>query len=456
MNPFVPFLRSPFTKGCLLWLLLPLASAQAQFQADSTKQCAVRLAVATQLYESGRILPALDTLDGCESFEDRAKQQAYYRLMILCYLELGQEKEAEAVMKTLQRQFPRYEPSKAVEPMRYIELYQKYRAAPRMVFAADIGPSFTHTRVLKNYTLTGSAQPGYYPKLIDAYNTRLQFEQETLMAEGDTTLKGMTGMDPAFLEDTVETYQGMLGNIGLALRASVGVGLSPQLTLMVHNTLSFVRYDYASAIMQPAAPYQFDSHGILIIGNNPEVLNGDNILNLEEVNPLYRYEFRQSLLNYQPSISLRFAMPKQRFTRLPIRPYAEVSGGVSVLLSMNRQFTTFVTPNNLFAPTASLPEEFAIVREPKVYHKTQPCFGGGAGVYIGKGTIEGTVGISATKWVGNILNTAPTAVSRYDHAYVSQFYHVDDDLTMTSFSVTGGVIFHFAYQVKKVKKYAKK
>lgn len=419
---------------------------------DPREKYATLLKNAQILYDNGQIVVAMDTLlkidslcieekiDIREAFSDRLKIPEYYRLKVQCFLELDKDDLAHGAMADLLRRFPFYAPTDALNTKQFMELYALFRPVPRMMVSANAGFNFTSVQVLRDYSLSGSANPQRIAAIIDTFNKRL--EAQNLAPD----ILENSKMDISFKYYGEERYNRTFGNPGLSFSIGFGANITPSISVFLNNRVDLQLYSYSSAVMQPAVHLQQDSTGNPSLEQEANGGLGSNYVLLEELNPLYRYKYTQYLLNYRPSLSVRAMLPFPISST--IRPYVEAGGGFIRQLSMSREFITAITPTDYYSPVASPPANFSIAREPLVFSTRQWNLMAGAGATFGKGSLQGNLGLSVFRGMTNAINTD---VERYSFEFVSKFMHVDDDIALTMWSLTGGVVYHFSYRIKHPK-----
>jgi hypothetical protein len=100
-------------------------------QEQELNVCTQTLNKAQKSYEAGRLSEIPGMLQPCleKGFERAEKLQALH-LMVLAYLFLDQDQNAEATLLRLLKEDPEYKVNEALDPAEFVNLYNRYRTVP--------------------------------------------------------------------------------------------------------------------------------------------------------------------------------------------------------------------------------------------------------------------------------------------------------------------------------------
>jgi hypothetical protein len=114
--------------------------------------CSQTLKEAQKSYEQGQLINIPEKLKVCmtSGFSKIEKLQAY-RLIILTYLFLDEQTEAENQMNNLLVFEPDYKPNNALDPIEYINLYKSFRVEPFISLGAVIGANQSRIGLVNNF-----------------------------------------------------------------------------------------------------------------------------------------------------------------------------------------------------------------------------------------------------------------------------------------------------------------
>lgn len=152
----------------LLMLFLLFSSQEILAQ----ESCTEKLYLANKLYEKGKLDDAITIAKECsKTTQNTSEQWQAYRLLAMCYLGNGQQKEAKMAAENMLEINPKYIPSKTKDPIELTRLLSEVKVIPKfsLGIAATAGGNLTQVAVLntynasaysKNYTSTESWQFG--------------------------------------------------------------------------------------------------------------------------------------------------------------------------------------------------------------------------------------------------------------------------------------------------------
>jgi len=141
-----------------LSLLIFLLFGQIAYTQNATT-CANALYEANRLYETGKITAAIALLQPCAKdggFNTTESTEAY-RLLVLCYLNNGNEPEAEVYMIKMLKSKPNYKDFPNIDPVNFRQMLNKFEVRNKMELGLIAGASVNQIRVIKNYSTTYSA-----------------------------------------------------------------------------------------------------------------------------------------------------------------------------------------------------------------------------------------------------------------------------------------------------------
>jgi hypothetical protein len=136
------------------------------------ESCTEKLYMANKLYEKGKLDDAINTAQECsKTAKNTSEKWQAYRLLAMCYLGNGQQKEARIAAENMLELNPKYIPSKAKDPLELTKLLNEVKVIPKISLgiAATAGGNLTHVGVLnsfkasdyaKEYSSSGSWQFG--------------------------------------------------------------------------------------------------------------------------------------------------------------------------------------------------------------------------------------------------------------------------------------------------------
>ncbi|MFN0050009.1 MAG: porin family protein [Cytophagales bacterium] len=120
--------------------MLPFVVFASSAQIPLKSSCSQKLKEMQKNYEQGILSTIANDLEDCmfDGFTKTEKLQGY-RLIILSYLFLDENRNAEKKMNELLVYEPDYQPNKALDPVEYVKLYESFNVLPNISFGVSIG-----------------------------------------------------------------------------------------------------------------------------------------------------------------------------------------------------------------------------------------------------------------------------------------------------------------------------
>lgn len=117
--------------------------------------CSQSLKEAQKAYEKGNIELIKSKIENCVSSTEYSKieQMQAYRLMILSFLYLDDQTNAEKWMNDLLIFEPDYKPNKLLDPIEYIKLFESYNVFPWISVGLSVGVNASVPRTVWSYNL---------------------------------------------------------------------------------------------------------------------------------------------------------------------------------------------------------------------------------------------------------------------------------------------------------------
>ncbi|TAF72750.1 MAG: PorT family protein [Bacteroidetes bacterium] len=125
---------------------------------NTPSSCSQSLKEAQKAYEKGNIELIKSKIENCVSSTEFSKieQMQAYRLMILSFLYLDDQKNAEKWMNDLLVFEPDYKPNKLLDPIEYIKLYESFNVIPWISAGLSIGVNASRARNVWDYNVGNS------------------------------------------------------------------------------------------------------------------------------------------------------------------------------------------------------------------------------------------------------------------------------------------------------------
>lgn len=159
----------------LAFLLMQGLFEDLNAQDDTTKvitnSCSQKLREMVKNYEQGYLDIIPNSLQDCmnSGFTSTEKLQAY-RLIILTYLYLDENQKASEYMNMLLKYEPDYKPNRTLDPIEFINLYNKFNINPYISFGIGVGANQTRPLLINDFSAGDKRQyPSTYQNGI-SYN----------------------------------------------------------------------------------------------------------------------------------------------------------------------------------------------------------------------------------------------------------------------------------------------
>lgn len=122
---------------------------------NTPSSCSQSLKEAQKAYEKGNIELIKTKIENCVSSTEYSKieQMQAYRLMILSFLYLDDQANAEKWMNDLLTFEPDYKPNKLLDPIEYIKLYESFNVFPWISVGLSVGINASKARTIWNYNV---------------------------------------------------------------------------------------------------------------------------------------------------------------------------------------------------------------------------------------------------------------------------------------------------------------
>ncbi len=132
---------------------------------EEKSSCSKALKEAQKDYEKGNIEKIAAKIEPCSNSEefDKIEKMQAYRLLILTYLFLDDQKNADKWMYNLLKLEPDYKPNPLIDPIEYVKLYKSFRVVPWLSFGTFFGLNRSSVASKHAYSLNNSEdQPTTY------------------------------------------------------------------------------------------------------------------------------------------------------------------------------------------------------------------------------------------------------------------------------------------------------